>query len=242
MDQKKEKAMFSWKIQKMLPLTIAAAVSCLIAPHQVSAANADVTFTASGTFASIPLSGADTLKLAGQPFTISVVGNSSLQPIQHGPNWAIFKPLAMTGVVYSGLLGPEPIDISATTAAIDQAVGPTEDIFQSGFPVNVIGIALTARAYFILPAGTLTNPLLRPFASVTLAANSSTTTVSYSNGTATTVLEIANGTLVATIPPPSGSVAHAALATPFGGHVDHFLRLDEVSALAPSKAVRIQFE
>jgi hypothetical protein len=147
------------------------------------------------------VSGADTLKLAGQPFTISVVGNSSLKPTKHGRNWANFTNLAMTGTVYSGLIPDQPIAISASTAAINQTVGASEDIFQSGFPVEVIGIALTVQAKLILPGGTLSTALLRPFASVTLGP---TATVTYSDTTASTVLSIANGTVVGTLPASGG--------------------------------------
>src|ERR1051326_2378786 len=149
MDQKKAKARFSWNFPR-LSLTTTAAVLCLITPHQSAAVSpnsgATVTFTASGTFAATPVSGADTLKLAGQPFTISVVGNSSMAPSQHNRNWCLFVPLPMNGTVYSGLLGPTPIPISSSTAAIFQAVGANEDLFKAGFPINVIGIALTVRA------------------------------------------------------------------------------------------------
>jgi hypothetical protein len=213
MDQNKELAMFSFDLRKLLSGTIGAAlaVGCLALPQKLAAANPDngaaITFTATGTFASTPVSGADTLKLAGQPFTIIVVGNTSLTPIQHGQNWAIFKPLQMTGTVYSGLIPDQAIPIGSTTAAIDQTVGATEDIFQSGFPVVVIGISLTVRAHIVLPGGTLSKALLRPFSSVTL---DSTSTVTYSNTTASTVLAIQSGTLVATTP---GSGARQAAFT-----------------------------
>jgi hypothetical protein len=201
MDQNKEMAMFSWNVRRILSVTVAAAaIACLVAPRRLAASpgqGADITYTASGTFSPSPVSGADTLKLAGQPFTISVVGNSSLKPTTHGRNWANFTNLAMTGTVYSGLIPDQPIAISATTAALNQTVGASEDIFQSGFPVEVIGIALTVQAKIILPGGTLTTALLRPFASVTLGP---TATVTYSDTTASTVLSIASGTLVGTVP------------------------------------------
>jgi hypothetical protein len=90
----------------------------------------------------------------------------------------------------------------------------------------VLGIDLTVRAHLILPAGTLTTALLRPFASVTLGPNASGACtevpppppancvyVTYSNVTATTVLAIQTGTLVATLP-ASGGAEKAVVASP----------------------------
>ena len=217
--------MFSSNIHKTLLLTVTAAVSCFVAPHQVAAASpdtgADVTFTATGTFAATPISGADTLLLRGQPFSISVVANSSLTPSQHNKNWALFMPLNMSGNVFSGLLPNQPIPVAAATAAIFQANGASEDIFQSGFPVEVIGIALTARAYITMPGGTISTPLIRTFSSVAL--DPSNATVSYSNGTATTVLAVDSGTLVATLQPPGAP--RAGMVLPFG--------MDELGAVRP---------
>jgi hypothetical protein len=179
-------------------VTIAvAAISCAAGPQRLSAASPEagktVVYTASGTFAATQISGNDTLDLRGQPFTITITGTTSLAPSQHGQNWGIFVPLQMTGTIYSGLVPNTPLPITATNAAIDQTVGPSEDIFQAGFPVSEFGIAVNVRAYFTLPAGTLTNPLLQPFASVTL---SPIDTVEYFDATATTVLAVESGTLV----------------------------------------------
>lgn len=206
--------MFQPNAHKMLSITVAAAAACcLAAPPRLSAASpdkgADITFTATGTFAATPVSGADTLKLAGQPFTIAVVGSSSKKPTKHGRNWAVFNPLQMTGTVYSGLIPNQAIPISATTSTIEQTVGASEDIFKTAFPVVVIGIALQVKAYIPLAGGTLSTALLRPFSSVAL---SSTATVTYSNSTAATELAIESGTLVATVPTGAGQ---SAAATPF---------------------------
>jgi hypothetical protein len=194
--------MFSWNLRKTLFVTILAAVGCCLAGEVRSASassdtSAKVIFTASGTFAASPVSGEDQLKLSGQPFTITVVGLSSLRPSQHDRNWALFQPLQMTGTVYSELIPGQAVSINSTTAAIDQAVGASEDIFQSGFPVTVVGIALTVRSHISLPGGTLSTALLRPFSSVAL--DSTNSTVTYSNSTNSTVLAVQNGTLVATL-------------------------------------------
>ena len=163
----------------------------------------NVTYTASGTFSTPATSGSDTLRLAGEPFTISIVANAASPPIQHGPNWALMSPFRMTGSVYSGLLGPTPINIASTAASIVQLLGPSYDFFMTAFPVRVTGISLTIKAQIYLPPGTMTTPLIHPFTSVALDPGNAT--VVYSDGSNSTTLTIDTGTIVATIP-TSGNV------------------------------------
>src|ERR1051326_2423726 len=165
-----------------------AVMSCAVA----GATAPNVTYTATGTFANPQTSGADTLKLAGEPFAITIVANAASVPIKHGRNWAVFSPFKMTGSVHSGLLGPTPINIASNAASILELVGPDFDIFETAFPVVVIGISLTINAPVTMPAGTITKPLIHPFAPVTLTTANAT--VSYSNGTDTTVLTVDSGT------------------------------------------------
>jgi len=167
----------------------------------------NVTYTAEGTFASPPVSGADQLKLAGEPFTINIVANAASVPIKHGSNWAVYSPFKMTGQVHSGLLGPTPIAIASAAASIQLAIGPDYDIFIAAFPVKVVGISLTVRATIDLPAGTLANLYIHPFSAVTLSATN--TTVVYSNGTESTTLGIQNGSVGAAVPPTGGVVKAA---------------------------------
>lgn len=195
------------KVRRALCVVIAAAtISGLVATRSLTAASpeasANVTFTASGAFAASPISGNDTLQLAGQPFKIKIVANSSLKPTTHGANWATFLPLNMVGTVYSALVPNQPVAVSSQKAVIAQIVGSTEDIFQFGSPIQVIGIDLQATANITLPGGTLTTALLRPFSAVSL--NPSNATITYANGTASTVLAVQSGTLIATIPSGPG--------------------------------------
>jgi hypothetical protein len=88
---------------------------------------------------------------------------------------------------------------------IYQTVAPDYDPFQTGFPVKVVGISLTIDAQITLPAGTLTKPLIHPFAAVSLSPTNSL--VSYSDGTNTTTLTVASGTLTVTIPGSIGGNA-----------------------------------
>lgn len=194
--------MFSLNIGKIAFMTVTVmTVSCLGVPQGRAASpdkGAKVTYTASGTFTASPVNGNDTLKLSGQPFTITVVGSSAMKPGKHGRNWAIFKPLTMTGTVYSGLIPGQSIPIQASNAQLQQTVGASQDIFECSFPVTVVGIDLNVTAKIELPGGTLTNALIRPFASVAL--DSSNATVTYSNTTASTTLGVDSGTVAATAP------------------------------------------
>jgi len=186
----------------------------LAAPQRLAGQDAGtkITFTAQGTFATPQVSGNDTLLLAGQPFQIKIVADASLTPSKHGRNWAAFSPLKMSGTINSGLLPGQPVKIGSSKAVIAQVVGASEDVFQAGFPVKVIGIDLQAIANITLPGGTLSTPLIRPFASVALDPTNAT--VTYSNATASTVLAVQTGTLVATLAAGAGA-AQAAVAAPF---------------------------
>ena len=189
-------------LEKTRAITIAVSMVCSLAvSHELAAQTAPViTYVASGTFASTPISGDDTLKLAGEPFAVTIVANSSDEPYEHGPNWAAFHQLKLTGTVYSGLLGATPISIASNEATIIQAFDPSQyDIFTTEAPINVVGIAIDIKAVIIMPFGTFSNPLLHPFAEpITLAPSNATLT--YSDTTNTTVLAIQTGTFTATTP------------------------------------------
>lgn len=181
-----------------------AAISCFLISEQVIAGTAAttapiITYTATGTFASVPTSGADTLKLAAEPFTVSIAVSAATVPFKTGPNWAAYNRLKLTGSVHSALLGPTPVNIASNQASIIQAIAPNQyDLFTMEAPVNVIGIALTIKAPIVMPYGTIPNQLLHPFSAVNLAPGNAS--VTYSNGTDTTVLGVQTGTLTATIP------------------------------------------
>jgi len=212
--------MFALDGRRTLWVTMAAAaISCLAASGRLAAANPEkgeeITFTGSGTFAATPVSGNDLFMLAGQQFTVSIVGNSARKPILQG-NGALFEHLRMTGTIYSDLIyacgggpAPCPISVSSSNATIAQRGEADGDLFQVQFPVKVQGIALTGSAYFLLPAGTLTTAVLRPFSSVALGPASGT--VTYSNASAATVLAVESGTLVGTA--PGANITYTASGT-----------------------------
>ena len=192
----------------------ASAISCLAITGASGTTTPDaapnVTFTASGTFSNPPVSGSDTLRLAGEPFTISIVANAASVPIQHGPNWAVMSPFKMTGQVHSGLLGPSPINIASGAASIFQLVGPTSDVFTAAFPVTVVGISLTIQATIYLPPGTLSTPLIHPFAPVALTPTNST--ITYSDSGASTTLTVSTGTIVGALPKGGGAPVASAIS------------------------------
>lgn len=188
-------------LRKTLSIAVAvAATYCFVASDKLAAQTAPIiTYTASGTFANPATSGADTLKLAGEPFSVTISASSATQPYKHGSNWAAFHKLKLTGSVHSGLLGPTPVNIASNEASIIQAFSPGQyDQFTMEAPVVVVGISLTIKAVIIMPYGTFPNPLLHPFAPVALAPGNATLT--YSSGTDSTVLAISTGSLAATVP------------------------------------------
>jgi hypothetical protein len=190
------------RVKAVWPATLLVAIACFAALELSGATVPDtapnVTFTAAGTFATPQTSGADSLKLAGEPFTISIVASAASVPVKHGRNWCIFNPLKMTGTVHSGLLSSTPVNIASAGASIFQLVGPDFDDFVTAFPVRVIGLDLKIYAKIVLPPGTLPKTLIHPFASVTLTPANAT--VTYTNGTDTTALAVQTGTIVGTIP------------------------------------------
>ena len=175
----------------------------------VFAAAPNVTYTAAGTFGNPAVSGADELKMAGEPFTINIVASSASEPIKHGSNWAVYSPFKMTGEVHSGLVGPTPVNIASGAASIQLAQGPDYDIFIAAFPVKVVGISLTVKATIQLPVGTLANLYVHPFSPVTL--DPTITSVVYSDGTNDTTLSIQSGSLTAVVGSGTGSVQRTAV-------------------------------
>jgi len=193
-----------------------AAISCFALSDQAMAAATatTITYTASGTFAATATSGADTLKLAGEPFSVSIVVSSAVKPYKTGKNWAAYNKLKLTGSVHSGLLGTTPVNIGSSEASLTQAVNPGKaDMFTLQAPVKVVGISLTIEASIVMPSGTLSKTLLAPFtAPVALAPGNAT--LSYSDSTSSTVLAIQSGHLTATVP---AAATETAVALHSGG-------------------------
>jgi hypothetical protein len=208
-------------VLKALASTLAvAAIGCFGVSNKLVAATAPtITYTASGTFASTPTSGTDTLKLAGEPFSVSIAVSSATAPFKTGSNWAAFDKLKLTGIVHSGLLGATPVSIASTESSIIQAIDPTQyDQFTMEAPIKVVGISLTIKAVVIMPIGTIGKPL-------------GNATLTYSDGTNSTVLAIQTGSLTATT--PSGSPAASAVVLHSAGAEAVTLHEDGTASVRP---------
>ncbi len=202
------------KLINTLATTLTLTALCSFAVPALTAATAPIiTYTASGTFATPATSGSDTLRLAGEPFSVSIAVSSATTPYKTGKNYAAYNKLKLTGTVHSGLLGTSPINIASGQSTIIQAINPgVDDLFTLEAPITVVGISITLKAQIAMPLGTITKPLLTPFAkAIALAPGNATMT--YSDGTASTVLGIQTGSLTATIPAAAAVIPAVTLHT-----------------------------
>jgi hypothetical protein len=203
--------MYCLRFQRLKVALMAAAVfGCITASAATSETAPNVLYTATGTFASPQLSGNDLYQLAGQQFSITVVGNTATAPHSTGTGYADYTSLKLKGTVQSGL-DPSPVPITSAYTFIVLAIGPHYDTFEMSAPVTVIKERVTIKAVIRMPLGTLQKGWrIYPFsAPVTLSP--SIATVTYTNGTDTTELAVAKGTLNATYPNGATSVSAANL-------------------------------
>jgi uncharacterized protein (TIGR03437 family) len=180
-----------------------AALFSLTASEKLVAASPDVapnvTYTATGVFASPQVSGGDVFKLAGEAFSITVVANAAAVPTSHGSNWAKFTSLPMTGTISTGLT-PTPYSIKSKMTSVQLALGnPNYQLFVLFAPVSVVNTPIYVTANIQMPLGTLAKPLNHPFAPITLGPADTVIYTDPATGASTT-LTIASGTLQGTIP------------------------------------------
>jgi len=200
--------MFRSNYQRVFVLAAAA----LAGVATLSAATT-VTYTASGTFGTTVLAGEDMLKLAGEPFTLTISASESLPPTDHGHTWAEYTNLTLNGTVYSNLLPGVPITIMSATATMVQVEGRNQSnqLLALQFPIEVLAYNLTVTAKIALPLGTIPNALINPFsAPVTMAPPDFLT---YADTDASTTLSLASGTVSTTTsaarPPHSAATVNA---------------------------------
>ena len=195
------------KFRKMLAIAIAmAAIGCGAISVNLAAATVPdtapiITYKATGVFADSPTSGEDQLKLAGEPFGVSIAVSAATPPSKSGPNYDVYKGLDLLATVHSLLVGTTGVHLSSKQAVIIQTIVPTKyDSFVMEAPVRVpvVGVNLTIKATILMPLGTISKPLLHPFKTIYLRPSNAK--VSYTDGTNTTVLAIKTGKLTATIP------------------------------------------
>ena len=211
----------------------AAGMFCLAASEKLAAQSeatpVNVTYTATGVFASPPpIAGNDLFELAGEPFSISVTASSAAKPVSHTRSEAKYTKLMMAGTVTSGIEPTMPLSISDTQATLELTVNPKYDLLTFFSPVagGVIGYPIDIEAVIQMPPGTISKPTIHPFSSITLGPCTSPVPpgpcvdqVTYKDpqtGQSTT-LGIASGTLVATIPGKDATEEQAGVQLHAGG-------------------------
>ena len=201
-----------------------AALLCLLAAGTPASAITNVTYTASGTFATPALSGADMLKLAGYPYTINVYAPVNSVPVQSGPHFAAYMNLQMYGTVFSGLLNttvpfgcaPGQSGCTPQLANLLMQVTSTNNIIKMSAMVPLIGLTLQVIATAPMPLDTFNGLRILPFEQPATITSPSATVV-YRDSSASTTLG-ANGTVSTTTftsqQPAGQAAALAPLAIP----------------------------
>ena len=194
--------MFS--IRKMQPIVVASAALCCYA-GPVPAQESNVTYTASGIFATPPVSGEDVFFLAGAPFTITFVVNEAKKPTRYTETTAEYTDVFVNAKIIIGLglleLYDRPVNLFLMAGAPNQP-----DWIFITFPYPFSGDTIIFTAKIMMPAGTIITPAIRPFtAPVTLTPSDGVMTYACHKCAApwtghSTTLGIAEGTLTGTAP------------------------------------------
>ena len=178
----------------------------------VSLAATNVTYSASGTFATPALKGSDQLKLAGLPYSISVVVPEGSKPVKSGTGYAIYKA-SMYGTMMSGLESGQPIPVGCAPgvvppnctpqpAQLELEIASKNDIIKVTSTVKLLNVNLKIVALAPMPLGTITSTSIAPFPSTVTLKSPSTTLVysgNYQGMQQSTTLGV-NGSLTATAP------------------------------------------
>jgi uncharacterized protein (TIGR03437 family) len=212
-------------IGKMQSIALAATVVCGFAAAEnllaASCPSTVIAYQASGTFGTTLISGADKLKLAGEPFSITLYACQSKSPSQTGSDYDVYASIELTGTVKSSLiLTPYNIKPTATTLILVQPATGTDTIQVQG-ALSVFGGSVNIKGTIALPAGTLASRSIAPFSSVSIVTAKSGFT--YSQGSLSTTLALigtASGTVYTSAGTPASSVLHASAATVITEHSD----------------------
>ncbi|HVN05617.1 MAG TPA: hypothetical protein VMT86_14425 [Bryobacteraceae bacterium] len=163
------------------------------------------------------MSGTDTFRLQGEPFSISVTASSAAVPTKDGQTWAVYSPLHMVGTVSSGLL-QGPTTINSWSTSIELSYNASGEPFSLATPLKIIDLNITIQANIVMPAGTMSTLLVHPFtAPVTLTPANATLT--YTDGSETTVLGM-SGTLTTSVQQTSTLMLHDTAASSITVHPD----------------------
>ena len=154
----------------MRSIAIAAAVMCGVAATEnlsATCSNPVVEYQASGQFGPNVIAGSDKYKLAGEPFSITLLACEGLTPTKTGANYSEYYPIELKGQVKSSLL-VQPYDISAKTAFILEVPATGLDSIEVQGTVTLAGSEIPIKGDIALPAGTLTSQSIAPFAQTTI--------------------------------------------------------------------------
>jgi hypothetical protein len=190
-------------IQRIPSVCIASAVLCCFA-SAIRGAAPNVTYVASGTFATPAVSGEDTFKFAGEPFTLTFVVNEATKPIRHSETMAEYSNIPVKVTVTTGTNGATyMVNATARLSLVVGAPGKP-DRFAVRFPLNFGGLPLMITAKARMPAGTISRPAIKPFtAPITLTPKDGMAIYACPDCSApwtghSTTLATAGGTLTAT--------------------------------------------
>ena len=216
-------------ISRLRTTFLAAAAVCCLAPSQSvlgadpAAAKPNVLYTATGPFGATPIIGLDQFKMAGQPFTISVVANESLAPTSSGTAWAKFQctttpcpappaGLTMSATITSDFSGvPTPFPFSNHHVSLELGIGSNYDVVAIASPIylQALSLQLDFVAQVQLPVGTLKGDHINPFTAPYTFTPTSVATFTYACPTTitqsgctpgqSTTLSIPSGTFTTTV-------------------------------------------
>jgi len=185
-------------------IAIASAALCCFAAVGAGA-EPNVNYAATGTFATPAVSGLDTFKLAGQPFTLTFAVNEATKPTRHSETMAEYSNITVVLTVKAGVTGGTYTYtvLGVNVFLVVGAPGKPDWFFlQIPFTFGGAPIVITAKAK--MPAGTIATPAIQPFtAPVTITPRDGVATYACPacpppyTGNSTT-LAIAGGTLSAT--------------------------------------------
>lgn len=160
----------------MRPLAFSLAVVAGFAAVQGMQAACNTTvvqYKASGVFGATPLNGKDTLKLAGEPFSITMYACESLVPTRTGANFAEYYPLATTVTVKSSLQTQQFTTSGKMAFTIKIPAAPGLPSLAVQGPLPVLGSTVTINGSLALPAATLPSTHIATFPSTAIVTSRS---------------------------------------------------------------------
>jgi hypothetical protein len=131
-----------------------------------------IKYTASGVFGATILGGKDTLKLAGEPFSITLYACESLVPTKKGSDYSAYYPIVMQATVKSALQ-TQPYNTSGKMTLVLTVPPVGLDSIQVEGPLSVLGSSVFIHGNLAFPTGTFTTTSIGPFANTTVTTSKS---------------------------------------------------------------------